>query len=64
MVMTDLFENVGEHDALLSALKHLRHKHHEVVLFHILEKNAVNGTWTFRTADIFLRIWRPVRKWM
>jgi len=40
MVMTDLFENVGEHDALLSALKHLRHKHHEVVLFHILEKRS------------------------
>lgn len=40
VVMTDLFENVREHDALLSALKHLRHKHHEVVLFHVLEKRS------------------------
>ena len=40
IVITDLFENVGEHDALLSALKHLRHKHHEVVLFHVLEKRS------------------------
>jgi uncharacterized protein (DUF58 family) len=40
VVMTDLFENVSEHGALLSALKHLKHKHHEVVLFHILEKRS------------------------
>lgn len=40
ILLTDLFENVQEHDALLSALKHLRHKHHEVVLFHILEKRS------------------------
>lgn len=40
IVITDLFENVAEHDALLSALKHLRHKHHEVVLFHVLEKRS------------------------
>jgi uncharacterized protein (DUF58 family) len=40
IVITDLFENVKEHDALLSALKHLRHKNHEVVLFHVLEKRS------------------------
>ena len=33
----DLFENIAEHDELLRALKHLRHKKHEVLVFHILE---------------------------
>jgi hypothetical protein len=35
--MTDLFENVSAHDDLLRALKHLRHRKHEVLVFHILE---------------------------
>jgi hypothetical protein len=35
--MTDLFENIAAHDELLRALKHLRHKQHEVLVFHILE---------------------------
>jgi uncharacterized protein (DUF58 family) len=37
IIMTDLFENIAEHDELLRALKHLRHKKHEVLVFHILE---------------------------
>lgn len=37
IVMTDLFENISEHDELLRALKHLRHRGHEVLVFHILE---------------------------
>ncbi len=37
VIMTDLFENVAEHDELLRALKHLRHRKHEVLVFHILE---------------------------
>jgi uncharacterized protein (DUF58 family) len=40
IVISDLFENTGEHDQLLNALKHLRHKKHEVVLFHMLEKRS------------------------
>jgi uncharacterized protein (DUF58 family) len=40
IIITDLFENVAAHDALLSSLKHLRHKNHEVVLFHVLEKKS------------------------
>lgn len=40
VIMTDLFENVGEHDALLKALKHLRHRKHEVLVFHILESET------------------------
>jgi uncharacterized protein (DUF58 family) len=40
IIMTDLFENPEQHDALLSSLKHLRHKNHEVILFHVLERRS------------------------
>ncbi len=40
VLLTDLFENVGKQDELVSALKHLRHKKHEVILFHLLEKKS------------------------
>ncbi|MEQ9308207.1 MAG: DUF58 domain-containing protein [Balneolaceae bacterium] len=40
IIITDLFENVEEHDALISALKHLRHRKHEVLLFNVLEKRS------------------------
>jgi uncharacterized protein (DUF58 family) len=37
VVITDLFENVAAHDDLLTALRHLRHRGHEVIVFHVLE---------------------------
>jgi uncharacterized protein (DUF58 family) len=37
VLVTDLFENVGRHDDLLKALRRLRHRGHEVVVFHVLE---------------------------
>jgi len=37
VVITDLFENVAAHDDLLRALRHLRHRGHEVIVFHVLE---------------------------
>lgn len=40
VIITDLFENVEEHDEIISALKHLRHRKHEVLLFNILEKRS------------------------
>lgn len=40
VLFTDLFENVQGQDALISALKHLRHGKHEVLLFHLLEKRS------------------------
>jgi uncharacterized protein (DUF58 family) len=40
VLFTDLFENVQKQDELVSALKHLRHKKHEVILFHLLEKRS------------------------
>ena len=40
IVLTDLFENVSGHDELISALRHLRHQKHEVLLFNILEHRS------------------------
>lgn len=40
IVLTDLFENVENHDALLSSLRHLRHQKHEVLLFNVLEHKS------------------------
>jgi len=40
IIISDLFENTREQDRLISALKHLRHKKHEVILFNVLEKRS------------------------
>lgn len=40
VVLTDLFENVQRQEELISSLKHLRHRKHEVILFHLLEKKS------------------------
>jgi len=40
IILTDLFENVSGHDDLISALKHLRHQKHEVLLFNVLEHKS------------------------
>ncbi len=40
VIITDLFENVGEHQQLLNALRHLRYRGHEVLVFHILESET------------------------
>ncbi len=37
VIFTDLFENIETHDALISALKHLRHRKHDIILFNITE---------------------------
>lgn len=38
VIFTDLFENIEAHNALISALKHLRHRKHEVILFNVTEQ--------------------------
>lgn len=40
VIITDLFENIGEHDKLLNALRHLRYRGHEVLVFHLLESET------------------------
>lgn len=37
VVITDLFENIAAHEDLLKSLRHLRHRGHEVIVFHVLE---------------------------
>ncbi len=40
IILSDLFENVSQHEELLSSLKHLRHRNHEVLLFNVLEEQS------------------------
>jgi len=40
IILTDLFENVDKQDQLISSLKHLRHRKHEVLLFNVLEEKS------------------------
>jgi uncharacterized protein (DUF58 family) len=40
VVITDLFENVNEHEDLMKALRHLRYRGHEVLVFHVLESET------------------------
>ncbi|MEX0599140.1 MAG: DUF58 domain-containing protein, partial [Rhodothermales bacterium] len=49
VVITDLFENVGQHDQLLKALRHLRYRGHEVLVFHVLESTTERQ---FRFPDV------------
>ena len=40
VVIADLFENIGQHEALLKALRHLRYRGHEILVFHVLESET------------------------
>ncbi|MEX2351004.1 MAG: DUF58 domain-containing protein [Balneolaceae bacterium] len=40
ILLTDLFENVQDQEALISALRHLKHERHEVLLFNVLERRS------------------------
>ena len=39
VIFSDMFESSGNSKGLFSALQHLRHNKHEVVLFHVVDKN-------------------------
>jgi hypothetical protein len=39
VIFSDMFESSGNSSGLFSALQHLRHNKHEVVLFHVVDKN-------------------------
>ena len=54
ILITDLFENVGAHDDLLKALRRLRHRGHEVVVFHVLE-GATERQFNFPNAPMVFR---------
>lgn len=40
VIFSDMFENVSEVDHLFSALQHLRHNLHEVLIFHVTDKKT------------------------
>jgi uncharacterized protein (DUF58 family) len=39
IIFSDMFEDAGRSEELFSALQHLRHNKHEVVLFHVVDKS-------------------------
>lgn len=49
VVITDLFENISAHQDLLKALRHLRYRGHEVLVFHVLESMTERA---FRFPDV------------
>ena len=40
IIFSDMFENAEREDVLFSALQHLKHKKHEVLLFHVHDKKS------------------------
>ena len=38
IIFSDMLENISSTDELLSALQHLKHNKHEVILFHVIDK--------------------------
>jgi uncharacterized protein (DUF58 family) len=40
IIFSDMFENMAQADALFSALQHLKHNQHEVLLFHVIDKKT------------------------
>jgi len=39
IIFSDMFDNTNNYETIFSALQHLRHNKHEVLLFHVLDKN-------------------------
>lgn len=39
ILFSDMMENTGSHEELFSALQHLKHNKHEVILFHTIDKD-------------------------
>jgi uncharacterized protein (DUF58 family) len=40
VIFSDMFENIGQADQIFSALQHLKHNQHEVLLFHVVDKKT------------------------
>ncbi|MGR3810069.1 DUF58 domain-containing protein [Jiulongibacter sp. NS-SX5] len=40
IIFSDMFENIEDSNALFSALQHLKHNKHEVLLFHVTDKKT------------------------
>jgi len=40
VIFSDMFENISDPDEIFSALQHLKHNKHEVILFHVVDKST------------------------
>lgn len=40
VIFSDMFDNIADSERLFSAMQHLRHNLHEVLLFHVTDKNT------------------------
>lgn len=40
IIFSDMFDNIAESDKLFSALQHLKHNRHEVLIFHVTDKKT------------------------
>jgi len=40
IIFSDMFDNVEKQEEMFSALQHLKHYKHEVILFHVIDKNV------------------------
>lgn len=40
IIFSDMFENIDEAEKLFSSLQHLKHNHHEVLLFHVFDSKT------------------------
>ncbi|MDW7692372.1 DUF58 domain-containing protein [Flammeovirgaceae bacterium SG7u.111] len=40
VIFSDMMENINNHDEIFSALKHLKHNNHEVLIFHVYDQST------------------------
>lgn len=54
VIISDLFDNVSQSEEVFSALKHLKHNKHDVVIFHVLDKKT-ELDFDFNTAQMIFK---------
>jgi uncharacterized protein (DUF58 family) len=54
VIISDLFDNVSQSEEVFSALKHLKHNKHDVVIFHVLDKKT-ELDFDFNTAQVIFK---------
>lgn len=54
VIISDLFDNLSQSEEIFSALKHLKHNKHDVVIFHVLDKKT-ELDFDFNTSQVLFR---------
>lgn len=54
VIISDLFDNVSQSAEIFSALKHLKHNKHDVVIFHVLDKKT-ELDFDFNTSQVIFK---------